>query len=554
VTLIIPRGCRRPALLAAFLVSAFLQQGELAAQSDAASTAARVRAHVEFLADDLLEGREAGTRGYDVAARYVAAMLRAYGLEPAGDGGTFFQSVALREGRLASGEIVLQPKAGPPLTLNVPGEAVVVPNLVQRQAHVTAPAVYVGYGITAPELKYDDYAGIDVRGKMAIVLGNAPGQFSSELRAHYSSSEGKLQNAVAHGARGVIHIESPDYQKAYPWPRTVEFVGGPRIAWTDARGQPASQHQSLEGRAYLSGDATEKLFANAPAPLADVYAAAANGAARPLDLPVTVTIRTTTEHRDIPSANVAAILKGGDAALAASYVVLTAHLDHVGTGAVVNGDRIYNGAYDNAAGCAVLLEVARRLAASVERPRRSILVVFVTAEEKGLIGSDYFARNPPVPAASMVANVNLDMPLLQWPIADVVAFGAENSSLDRVVERAAGAAGLKMVPDPLPQENLFVRSDQYSLVKQGVPAVFLMPAFGSKDPKIDGGAVFRGFLDTHYHKPSDDLSLPMNPEAVAAFAETNYQITLAIANDPVAPSWKPGNFFGETFGGRRGRK
>jgi Peptidase family M28/PA domain len=552
VTHVVPRDCRRPVLLAAFLASAFLQGGQLAAQSDLALTAARVRAHVEFLADDLLEGREAGTRGYDVAARYVAAMLRTYGLEPAGDAGTFFQQVPLREGRLSTGEIVLQPKSGAQVTLALPGDAVVVPSLVRRETHVTAPAAYVGYGITAPELKYDDYAGIDVRGKIAIVLGNAPRQFSTELRAHYSSSEGKLQNAVAHGARGVIHIELPDYQATYPWPRTVEFVGGPRIGWTDVKGQPASGHHSLEGRAYLSGDATEKLFAGAPMPLAAVYAAAAKGAARPLDLPVSVTIRTTTEHRDVPSANVAGLLKGGDAALADSYVVLTAHLDHVGTGPAVDGDRIYNGAYDNAAGCAVLLEVARRLASAGARPRRSILVVFVTAEEKGLIGSDYFARNPTVPAGSMVANVNLDMPLLQWPIADVVAFGAENSSLDAVVARSAAAAGLKMVPDPLPQENLFVRSDQYSLVKQGVPAVFLMPAFGSKDPKIDGGTIFRGFLDSHYHKPSDDLSLPMNPDAVAAFTETNYLITLEIANDPVAPSWNPGNFFGETYGRRRG--
>jgi hypothetical protein len=535
-------------LLLATLLSWALVPGQVASQPGAAATAARVRAHVEFLADDLLEGREAGTRGHDLAARYVAAVLRTHGVEPAGDAGTFFQAVPLREGRLSHGAIVFQPDGGAPIAMATTADAVIVPNLVQREADITAPVAFVGFGITAPERTYDDYAGIDVRGKIAVILGNAPATFSTDLRAHYSSSEGKLRNAAEHGARGVIHIALPEDQTAYPWPQMVAFVGGPHVAWMDREGRPAGQYPQIQGRAYLSGDATERLFANAPTRLADVYDAASRGASRPFDLPVTATIKTTTDYRSLPSANVAGMLRGGDPSLAGSYVVLTAHLDHVGTGAPVEGDGIYNGAYDNATGCAVLLEVVRRLAVADQRPRRSVLVVFVTAEEKGLIGSDYFARNPTVPADSMVANVNLDMPVLQWPIADVVAFGAENSSLDAVVARAAAGAGLSVASDPMPQENLFVRSDQYSLVKQGVPAVFLMPAFGSKDPAIDGGEVFRAFLQRHYHKPSDDLALPMDAGAVAAFTEINYLITVAIADDPVAPSWKPGNFFGRTFG------
>jgi len=513
----------------------------LAAQTDAQATTARVRAHIEFLADDLLEGREAGTRGYDVAARYVATMLRTYGLEPAGDAGTFFQSVPLRESRLIDGEIRVQPEGGAPLALRLTEDAVVVPSPLHENVQVAAPAVYVGFGVTAPKMNYDDYAGVDVRGKVAVMLSDAPSRFSTELRAHYASTEGKLRNAVEHGALGVVHIALPEYHKRYSWTQSVTFFGGPQVTTV------GSDTPQLQGRAYLSGPATEKLFAQSPIPLAQVFAAAEKGTPRAFELPAIVTIETSSEHRSLASANVVGMLKGRDASLASSYVVLTAHLDHVGVGAPINGDAIYNGAYDNATGCAVMLEVARRFATGRLRPRRSILVVFVTAEEKGLVGSDYFARNPTVPAASMVANVNLDMPLLQWPIADVVAFGAENSTLENVVQRAAKGAGLTMAPDPLPQENLFVRSDQYSLVKQGVPAVFLMPAFGSKDPKKNGGEIFSSFLATHYHKPSDDLSLPMDSEAVAAFTQANYLIALAIADDPVPPAWKPGNFFGETF-------
>jgi Zn-dependent M28 family amino/carboxypeptidase len=278
-----------------------------------------------------------------------------------------------------------------------------------------------------------------------------------------------------------------------------------------------------------------------------MYAAGGKGAPKNFEFPVTATMKTVTEHTAAASANVVGVLRGDDPALENSYVVLTAHLDHEGIGPPVNGDAIYNGAYDNAAGCAVLLEVARTIAQAERRPRRSVLVVFVTAEERGLVGSDYFARNPTVPRASIVANVNLDMPLLQWPPADVVAFGAENSSLGAVAERAVANAGLKLAPDPMPEENLFVRSDQYSLVKQGVPAIFLVPGFTSKDPSKRGAEIFGSFMATHYHRPSDDLSLPLDLGAVAAFTRANYLITMAIANDPVAPTWKPGNFFGERF-------
>ncbi|MGH9161781.1 MAG: M28 family metallopeptidase [Vicinamibacteraceae bacterium] len=511
---------------------------------------ARVRAHMEFLADDLLEGREAGTRGYDVTAKYVAAVLQTYGYAPAGASGTFFQPVPLLESRLTKGELTFAPKRGVPVAFDLPAEAVVAPNHLRASFDVTAPLVYVGFGVTAPELKYDDYAAVDARGKIVLLLRNAPTQFPSEPRAHYASLDHKLQNAADHGAVGVLIAALPSDLKRFSWERIAQIATEPLMTWIDAPGQPANQHPELQGGALLGPGGATKLFAHSPTPLDEVYAAGEAGKPESFELPVTVTIKGTTAHQKKSSPNVVGVLTGRDPALAKSYVVLTAHLDHTGIGPAVRGDTIYNGAYDNAAGSGILLEVARAIAEAPERPRRSVLVTFVTAEEKGLLGSDYFARNPTVPADALVANVNLDMPVLQWPLADVVAFGAENSSLGTVVARAVKRAGLTLSPDPLPDENLFVRSDQYSLVKQGVPAVYLMPGFTSSDPQKDGGKILGSFLASHYHQPSDELSLPMDGSALETFTQANYLIAVAIANDAEAPTWKPGNFFGERFGRR----
>ena len=264
-----------------------------------------------------------------------------------------------------------------------------------------------------------------------------------------------------------------------------------------------------------------------------------------------MTITSSATHRLVTSPNVVAQLKGSDAALGETSVVLTAHLDHIGIKPAGEGDRINNGAYDNATGSAILLEVARALAAQPVAPRRSILIVLVTAEEKGLLGSDYFARHPVKAAGRMIANVNLDMPVFLAAATDIVAFGSENSTLDEVVRKAAREAGLTLSPDPMPEENIFVRSDRYSLVKQGVPAVYLVPGWTAKDAGVNGAEVFGKFLATTYHQPGDDLSLPMDLAAVEQFTRVNLAVVRAIADDPAAPSWKAGNFFGRTFAGTR---
>lgn len=512
-----------------------------------AVSAARVRADVEFLADDLLEGREAGTRGYDLAALYAVAQLKTAGFEPAADDGSYLQQVPFIE--FTPVEPSLRISAGGTETeFALPDEALVEPSAWQERVDVTAPLVFAGYGVTAPELGYDDYAGLDVKGRIVVLLNNAPGRFPSEPRAHYASTEQKIVNAARHGAVGVIGTLSEADEARYPWNRVVAGSAKPDLVWMKSDGTPGTGDPRITARALVSPKHSAKLFAAAPMTFADVVAAAQRGdAVKGFALNATATIRVRSTHRRITSPNVVAKLPGSDPALAKTSVVLTAHLDHTGVAPDGDGDRINNGAYDNALGSAILFEVARALGKG-PRPKRSVVVALVTAEEKGLLGSDYLAQHLPKSAGRVIANVNLDMPVMLAPSRDVVAFGAENSSLEAVVRRAAQAAGYELSPDPMPEQNIFVRSDQYSFVKQGVPAVYLMPGFTAADAAVNGAQVFGGFLARHYHRPSDDLSLPMPLDAIARFAQVNLLIAREIADSSETPAWKPGNFFGETFG------
>jgi len=304
----------------------------------------------------------------------------------------------------------------------------------------------------------------------------------------------------------------------------------------------------LKGAAILGPDGARSLFAGSPVSLDEVFGQAGQEAARGFALPCSVTIQASTRHGAVTSANVVGRLKGNDPVLADTAVVLSAHLDHIGLKASGTGDAINNGAYDNATGSAILLEVARAFTRATPAPRRSVVFVFVTAEEKGLLGSAYFAEQPPPRVGHMIANVNLDMPLFLTPSVDVTAFGAEHSSLEALVQGAVQEVGLRLTPDPMPEENLFVRSDQYSFVRQGIPSVYLEPGFTSARPGVNGEDLVTTFLARNYHQPSDDLSLPMDLEAASRFARLNYRIAAAIASDPVAPAWKSSDFFGNTFG------
>jgi Zn-dependent M28 family amino/carboxypeptidase len=322
----------------------------------------------------------------------------------------------------------------------------------------------------------------------------------------------------------------------------------PGMSWIKLSGDAADYHPELLGAATLNVAAAVRLFDGAPLSFNDALDAADAGEPRSAPLGIELTLRRKTGHQDTSSANLIGLVPGNDPALRDEFVVFSAHLDHIGVGTPVNGDDIYNGAYDNAMGVSHLIEAAHAFSAMPEGPRRSILFIALTGEERGLLGSDYFAHHPTVPSDSMVADINLDMPLLLYPIADIIAFGAEHSTLNGIIATAIAGEGFTLAPDPLPEEVLFIRSDQYSFVRQGIPSVFLVPGFTSSDAEIDGRKLFMSHLRSHNHRPSDDLSRPVHWPSALRFARANVRISHANAENSERPARKPGDFFGEKFG------
>jgi hypothetical protein len=420
---------------------------------------------------------------------------------------------------------------------------------VPEESSATAPLVFVGFGITAPELGYDDYAGIDVRGKIVVLLAGAPPSFPHDQRAYYSDPVVGNKNAIARGAVGVLAIFTPEMEKiAPPWETLVRELKKPSLTWADETGRPWFTSPNT---ALLHRKAAEDLFAGAPHSLEDVFKNAETGRPRSFDLPVQASLRVSGRSNRVESPNVAAVLPGSDPKLKDEYIVLTAHLDHVGVGKPVAGehdaDLIHNGAIDNASGIAILLEVANAFTRLSTPPRRSILFLAVTGEEEGLEGSKFFARHPTIPIDRVVANINLDMVLMLYPLKDVIAFGAEHSSLDLTVHEAARRLGIEVSPDPFPQQVMFIRSDHYAFVQQGVPSIFLTVGLQTADPAVDSRALLSKWMQETYHKPGDDMSQPIDFGAGAQFARLNFLISYLVAQSDKAPSWNPGDFFGEKF-------
>lgn len=514
--------------------------------ADATANVLRLEADVRFLSHDMLEGREAGTRGYDLAALYVAEAYRAIGLDPGGNDDSYFQQVPLREDRRdPDGDARLSLSDDDTQIAMVENEDYLVFSASKAtKAIVDAPAVFAGFGLVAEEHNRDDFAGLDVEGKVVFLLLGAPKFLNSEERAHHGGI--KWQNASERGAIGAVGIFTETIEKIFPFPRFVEYsTHTSSMNWLDEEGQPFSLAPNIEASAVLSQEGGALLFANAESPWSEIHAAAESDAGEVprFDLALTARIEVDSIHRELESPNVIGILPGSDPVLRDQYVVLTAHLDHDGIRPSddPDDDEIFNGAMDNTVGVAAMLEVARLL--SLDPPRRSVVFIALAAEEKGLEGSDYFARNPTVPAESMVAVVNLDMPIMTYDFADVVDFGAERSTLFPVVEAAVNAHGLTLSPDPAPDEGIFTRSDHYSFVKQGVPAVYLTPGYahGGEEAQAE-------FRQAHYHQVSDEVE-HVDFDALAKFSNTKLSIAKGIANMPKRPVWKRGDFFGRTFNG-----
>jgi hypothetical protein len=508
-----------------------------------------IEAHLRFLADDARMGRMTGTPEYDEAAAYVAQHFAEIGLEAGGEDGSWFQAVPMLARRIdVDSATVVFHQDGVEKAQRWKEDFVMGGDVVRPETDITAEVVFVGFGIHAPDMSYSDYDGIDVDGKIVAMFGGAPDRFPHNERAFYSSGLTKAEEAVARGAIGTISLRSRTDQKRYSWKRVSENAGvRPGMSWINLSGEAANFFPELQGGAMINVPPAEQLFSRSPISFEDALDAADAGTPLSTPLGTEVTLARKTDHESITSPNVIGILRGSDPELANEYVVFTAHLDHVGTGVPINDDTIYNGMYDNAMGSSILIETARAFAAMPEPPKRSIIFIALTGEERGLVGSDYYAHYPSVPSESIIANVNLDMPLFLYPLADIIAFGAEHSSLQAVIDDAIAEEGFALLPDPMPEEVIFIRSDQYSFVKQGVPSVFLVPGFTSSDADIDGEKLWRGFLQTYYHQPSDDLTRDIDWPSAVRFARANVRIGHAVAEGADRPTWNEGDFFGEKF-------
>lgn len=509
-----------------------------------------LRAHTEFLADDLVEGRGAATRGYDLAAAYVAAQFRQYGLKHAGDGEAYFQSVPLVEATpVLPGSSARLVRDDETIDFEYGTDYLPSADFASASSTLTAPLVFVGHGIDAPELEYNDFANVDVEGRIAVVISGAPAKFPNNQRAYYSSRLQKWSTLAEKGAVGLITISSLVDAQRYPWERIVAMSWTPQMRWLDPEGTPQDAFPELKLRFRFNRPSAAKLFEQGPMSLEEVLTSADAGEPQGFELPGMMTLSATTGLRKTESPNVLAVLEGEDAKLKNEFIVVTAHLDHLGRGSSVEGDSIYNGAHDNAVGIAMLLEMARALDASRNRPKRSILFAAVTAEEKGLLGSAFLANAAREHGRTVVANLNIDMPLTFTRTHDFVAFGAEHSSLGAAARNAAQAEGFRLSPDPYPEEVVFVRSDQFSFIRQGVPALMLHSGSQARDSSVDLAELRQSFHREHYHQPSDDTSLPIDYEATADLTRVHLRILLEAANG-ARPRWKRGDFFGEKFGSK----
>ena len=500
--------------------------------SHAARPAERWWAHVQFLADDALEGRDTGSPGHRKAAEYVAAAFKADGLEPGGTSG-YFQPVAFESRQFVEEQsrlVIARDGREEPIAF---GDAAIVNLRVLPAREIDAPLAFVGYGLSVPEAGYDDLEAVDLAGCIAVVVAGGPATLSGPLLSHASSVRwAALRRA---GAIGVVTIlRTSDV----PWDRIKAHRLAPVKALVD---DPLGDTTGQQIALTVNPRAAEGWFAGSGRTAAELLALAAEGKPLPR-FALTGRLRATlvTSTSPLESDNVIGLLPGTDPQLKHEYVVLSAHLDHIGRGEPVNGDSIYNGAMDNASGTATMLEAGRLLHESGVRLRRSVVFLSVTAEEHGLLGSRYFTAHPTVPASSLVANLNTDMFLPLFPMHSLIVSGVEESDLADDLRRVGRAAGVAIIGDPEPERNSFVRSDQYSFIRRGIPAVAFKIGWSLGSPEHE---VVKRWRAERYHAPSDDLSQPIDLQAAEDFTRFYTLVVEAIANRDTRPRWNDGSFF-----------
>lgn len=499
--------------------------------SKAGTAAERWWSHIVFLADDKLDGRDTGSEGHKVAARYVAQEFERAGLKPAGKDG-YLQPVKFQSFRIEEAKSSLELSAKDRSVRLTLGEEAYF-NLRSKLApSVEAPMVFAGYGFAVPEQGYDELAGLDVKGKIVVTLNGGPKNIPAPLLAHYQSAGERWKRLKAAGAIGVAAIPNPK-NSDIPWERArlSRFLPSMKLAGMEPDGpavavaiNPSRADLFLEG----SGHTMEELLR-----LAD------SGQRLPkFPLKWRLKARQSVQPAKLESDNVAGVARGSHPQKANEYVVLSAHLDHIGVGANLTGDRIYNGAMDNASGIATLIETAREL--SGKKHDRSILFVAVTGEEKGLLGSQHFSRFPTVPKQALVADLNYDMFLPLFPFRLLTVYGLDESTLGANVRSVAKNAGIGVQRDPEPLRNSFIRSDQYSFIQEGIPSLAFKLGYA---PGSEEEQIFKSWLKERYHAVGDDIQQPVDKEAAAQFNRLMAELAIQVANEPERPRWLPTSFF-----------
>jgi Peptidase family M28 len=508
--------------------------------ADLAQEGERWWSHIQVLADDKMEGRNTGSPGHKRAALYVAEQFDNAGLLPAGTSGYLqpveFNVTQIDEPRssLAVAKKVNGTWKATPLKLGEDAMLMVREGLAPT---IDAPAVFVGYGLAIPEAKYDDFAGLDLKGKILVYLAGGPANIPSALRAHYSSRSERWKAMEKAGAVGYVEIPNPKAMDI-PWSRQALARFGPTMSLADAKFE---EIHGLKFAARMNPDHADKILKDGGTPLSEILELVEAKLPLPkFPLNLNFRAKVAVKKSAVESQNVVGLLRGSDPKLVNEYVVFSAHLDHVGVGEPINGDKIYNGAMDDASGVASLIEIANMMKAQRSKPRRSILFLTVTGEEKGLLGSRYFSINPTVPKDAIVADINMDMFLPLFALKYLEVQGLGESTLGNDIREICQKAGIGVQADKEPDRNLFIRSDQYSFIRQGVPALAFKFGYDAGSPEEKTA---KDWLKNRYHAPSDDLNQPVDKAAAAQFNHILLDLGTKVANAKDRPKWNENSFF-----------
>ncbi len=530
----------------ALLCAAFLSPRLATAQIDQIS-GERMRAHVKFLASDLLEGRGVGARGGDLATEYIATQFALAGLKPAGDGGTYFQKFILMGVKpKPSTQLTLAPVAGSgakAASFTWLDDFVGVTLSQKPDVDFTADAVFVGHGISAPEFDWDDYRNIDVRGKVVVLFTGEPPSddpkfFMGPALTYYGRWTYKYENATRHGAIGAIIIHTTP-TASYGW----NVV---RASWSAQELAPKLEpaEESLGFAGWVTQQAGEKIAAGLGKSTEELLKMADSRGFQAMPLPMRFHLRTQSEVREIQTRNVIGKVEGSDPQLKDEAVLFSAHWDHFGIGAPINGDNIYNGAVDNATGCGILLELARAWAGLPQKPKRSALFISVSAEEAGLLGSEYYGKHPVIPAAKTAAAINYDAFLPNGRYSDVGTYGAERTTLFPIVQDVAQRMQLTITPDPRPNAGTFYRSDHFSFARVGIPSFSVDRGDRLMGrPPGTGAKLFEEYNSQRYHQPSDEYREDWDFSGMEVYAKFGFLIGMGAADLPKLPTWVPGDEF-----------